>query len=201
MARRRRLWILSALLVAGTIGGFAVHRRYTRKTLANFKTVVEGKVYRSGQPGPDHLRRWRAEHGIATVINLRGADEGREEYVREREACRELGIRLIDIEWSATRQPGPEAVEALVRAFDEAPLPVLLHCAEGVDRSGVASVLAAMKIGNVDYRTARKQMGSKYASLDDAPGVVGLLRQYEASCRDRGVDPGGWAEFSAWLRR
>lgn len=200
MKRKLRWILIPVAVVALAGGGFAGYRYYTRHVLGNFDTVVQGKVFRSGQPTPEHLREWKEKHGIRTVVNLRGADLTREEYVKERDACRDLGLKLIDIEWSATRQPGPEAVQSLVKALDAAEPPVLLHCARGVDRSGVASCIAEMKIGGADYETAKKQIGSKYSRLDsDAPGVVGLLNQYEDWCRAKGIGTGGWAQFKAWL--
>jgi protein tyrosine/serine phosphatase len=194
-------WVLSmSVLFAASAGGLVSYTYYLRVVRARFDTVVPGQVYRSGQPTPAHLREWTRRYGLRTVINLRGADAEREAYLLERNACREMGLTLIDIEWSALRQPGREAVRALLDALDSAERPILIHCAHGVDRSGVASAIAAMRIGGADYETARRQIGSKYARLDaDAPGVVGLLRRYEEACRARGRDPGAWSDFEAWL--
>ena len=35
-------------------------------------TVLPGEVYRSAQPNPRLLRRWKEAYGIRTVVNLRG---------------------------------------------------------------------------------------------------------------------------------
>jgi protein tyrosine/serine phosphatase len=197
---RRRYWILGgAGILALAAAGFGGHYYYTRYVLANFKTVVPGRIYRSGQPSPKHLRQWKEEHGIRTVINLRGASD-REEYAAERQACAELGLELVDLEWSAVRMPGPEAVRKLVDVLEKSRQPVLLHCARGIDRSGVASVLAAMMIGGQDYATARKQIGSKYDRIgSESDGCLGLLFRYEADCTARGRDTGGWPQFREWL--
>lgn len=198
--RRRLRWVLIPVAVVALAGGgFAGYRYYVRTVLGNFDTVVPGRIYRSGQPTPEHLREWKEKHGVRTIINLRGADPTDEEYVLERDACRNLGLTLVDIDWSATRQPGPEAVRALIRALEGAEAPLLIHCARGVDRSGVASAIAEMRFGGADYETAKRQIGSKYGALDTEAGVVGLLHLYEDWCRARGIGTGGWAQFSRWL--
>lgn len=40
--------------------------------LGNFHEVVAGQLYRSNQPSSEQLVRYTRDHGIKTVINLRG---------------------------------------------------------------------------------------------------------------------------------
>ena len=54
--------------------------------------VVDDKDAQSGQLGAGRLSSFMAEHGIATVINLRGANPGRPWYDAEAEAVRRAGF-------------------------------------------------------------------------------------------------------------
>lgn len=40
----------------------------------NFRTVVDGEVYRSAQPASSDINRYQASDGIRSIINLRGAN-------------------------------------------------------------------------------------------------------------------------------
>lgn len=197
-AIRRR--VITALIAAVLVSGAAVGiYHYRRAATANFHVVVEGKIYRSGQPRATHLKEWRERYGLRTVVNLRG-NEAAEVYREEKTATEDLGIRLIDIEWSARRLPGREGLEMLLDTLEKGEKPILLHCAEGVDRTGVASAIAAMAVGGEDFRSALEQVSNKYHRLGpEAGGVAGLLFAYEDVCRKRGVDPGGWDQFKNWL--
>jgi protein tyrosine/serine phosphatase len=167
---------------------------------ANFRAVLEGRVYRSGQPSPSHLRAWKEKYGLRTVINLRGT--GTSDYAEERRTAQELGLGLVDLEWSAKRIPGPQAVDSLVQALESAEQPLLVHCAEGVDRSGVASALTAMVVGGQNYDDARRQLSRKYLNAPAGEsGVVGLMQKYEAWCLRERRGTGGWREFREWLQK
>lgn len=196
----RRRWILAAAGALLLVAAVPVARyQYHRFVLKNFETVIDGRVYRSAQPEPRHLREWTREHGIRTVINLRGVKSS-PTYREERRTAEELGLRLVDMEWSAQRMPGRDAVRAIVEALETAEQPVLIHCARGQDRTGVASAIAAMALGGEDYDTAREHLSSKYAGMDDeARGVVGLMVEYEEHCRREGRSTGGWPEFRRWI--
>lgn len=50
---------------------------YAIQLLGNFHEVVAGQLYRSNQPSNEELVRYTKDHGIKTVINLRGPNESR----------------------------------------------------------------------------------------------------------------------------
>jgi protein tyrosine phosphatase (PTP) superfamily phosphohydrolase (DUF442 family) len=193
--RRRRLrWAAGGILAACVVLAGALLWRYAFAT--NFSTVVPGQAYRSAQPSPETLRRWISRYGLRTVVNLRGrSDEAFHE--RERAAAAAAGVKLIDVRLSARRQPTLPALRRLIEALETAERPLLLHCRDGIDRAGVASVLAAMAIGGQDYAEARREFA--VASLGGAEdGIGGLLVEYERHCRDRGLHTGGWDRFRQW---
>lgn len=99
-----------------------------------------GGMYRLSQPSPSQLRRYRDRYGVKTVINLRGAN-GYGSYFFEQEACRELGIELIDFRLFAKSLPTVEQVVHLKELFEKIQYPALMHCKSGADRAGMGSML------------------------------------------------------------
>lgn len=70
---------------------------------------------------------------FGTVINLRDGDE-----VGERDVCDMFGVKYVNVRLSARRMPRREEILALIKVFDEAKLPVYVHCRGGADRAGLA---------------------------------------------------------------
>ncbi len=105
----------------------------------NFHTVVAGKLYRSAQPSPESIARWHHRYGIKTIVNLRGAHPKSDWYRNERGAAQALGIRLIDYRMSSSRDLSAADIEELLSILSEVDTPVLIHCKNGVDRSGLVS--------------------------------------------------------------
>ena len=199
---KRRRWrvacgvVLSALAVGLGVAAFTLHFLYVRHA---FCAVVPGQVYRSGQPPPDVLRRWVRRHGLKTIINLRGRSD-EPFHVAERRAADELGVRLVDVGLSAHYLPTKPAILRLARVLETAERPILLHCAQGLDRSDLASVLAAMAVNGDDYAAARRRMiGRCWRFGPLRRKIFGLLAEYEAHCRREGLGTGGWQQFRTWL--
>lgn len=202
--RRRRIFgrkVRVALGLVGLViavgGGWLLYQRFITR---NFHTVVEAKVYRSAQPTPEHLRRWASDHGIKTVINLRG-NETRDPVVQEIATCRKLGLAYHCIRLPNYVHPERGKMIRLVDTIAAAEKPVLIHCRAGADRTGIISVIAAMQIGGLSYDEARPHLSWRYLHLDNNPeNVGGFMKLYEDYCRDQGVSTGGWEQFNRWLR-
>lgn len=199
--RVRRRWIrwpaILIIMLAATAGSYYL---YVFELHCNFRTVVAGQVYRSAQPSYDDLVGWKREYGLKTVINLRGVRWEEDSPIRRgREAVKKVGLNLIDISLSSAIRPSPDLLRELIDAIETAPRPILIHCQSGVNRSGAASVLAAMAVGGFSYTEARKQLSARYLHFDNSPDrIVGLFLRYEAYCRDKGLGTGGWEQFKQW---
>jgi len=181
---RRRPWrwlYLAALLPVGVVGVEAA------RVLAggNVHALVPERVYRCAQPSPDALWRLVEEHGIRTVVNLRGSCEGFGWYDAECRATQELNIDQEDVCMSAGRLPAPQAVRRLIEVLDRGRYPLLLHCRRGADRTGLASAVVLLLQTDATVAEARRQMGLRY-------GHLALGRPAEL---DRFFDL-----YAAWLR-
>jgi protein tyrosine phosphatase (PTP) superfamily phosphohydrolase (DUF442 family) len=137
--------------------------------------VVEGRVYRSGQPSDDDLREASATLGLATVVNLRGAQPDQPWYIEELKTTQELGLHRLDLRFQTFDWPAREEVRELVRLLDGAREPVLLHCASGVHRSGWASAVARILAGDPPAE-ARAELASLPRTLVD--GGDGFARRF-----------------------
>ncbi|MDM9628577.1 tyrosine-protein phosphatase [Rhizobium sp. S152] len=161
---QRRLFVIPAsvvLLLATVIGGYFV---YLQKS-GNFHTVVAHELYRSAQPSSEQLASYVREHGIETVINLRGESDGAQWYSDEIATSRSLGIQHIDFEMSSSRILTPERAEQLLAIMKAAPKPILIHCQSGADRTGLVSVLYSQQIAGVRSGLAEWQLSPLYGHV------------------------------------
>jgi protein tyrosine phosphatase (PTP) superfamily phosphohydrolase (DUF442 family) len=140
--KHRRFSIIRALLtgcvcLVGSIGTFALYLVLTH----NFHVVSPGQVYRSGQVTREMLIEKAREHGIKSVLNLRGVSSDTKWYEAETQAARELGLKHYDFPLSARREVTDQEIDQLLAMIDSAPKPLLIHCKSGSDRTGLASAL------------------------------------------------------------
>lgn len=136
------------------------------RSLLNFHTVEEGRLYRSAQPILTDVTDRVREHGIKTIINLRGAHPGEFEYDQEKRLATELGVAHFDIEMSARRLPHRDDLRELFRLFDEAEYPIWIHCAAGADRTGEAAALYAMEYMGQSREQALEQLTPRFFHLE-----------------------------------
>jgi len=131
----------------------------------NFHAVVPGRFYRCAQPGVDDLREAIRKHGIRTVVNLRGVCQDMPFYLNECRIVHEAGASQVDVGFSAGRLPPVHELRHLVRALDRSEPPVLFHCRQGVDRTGLVSVLVLLLYTDTDLKEARRQLALRYGHI------------------------------------
>ena len=124
--------------------------------------VEAGRFYRSGQLSRRDLKKTIQDHGIRTVINLRGAQPLKRWYAKEVRLCEWLGVEHHSVDLSSRHIPDRDELVTLLKLFREAPKPILVHCHGGSDRTGLAAALWAMEYMGWGRRHARKQMLSPY---------------------------------------
>jgi protein tyrosine phosphatase (PTP) superfamily phosphohydrolase (DUF442 family) len=161
---------------AGVILGFAAE---AGRVLfgSNEHTVIPGKVYRTAQLSREQLERFITRNGIKTVINLRGCCPNMDWYQGDALATHATGISQEDLTFSAKRYPPATEVARLVEVFDRTEYPVVLHCARGADRTGLASTIAVLLLTDADPAVARRHMRPRYGHVA-AVGRTGLLDEF-----------------------
>jgi protein tyrosine phosphatase (PTP) superfamily phosphohydrolase (DUF442 family) len=152
----------------------------------NWHTVIPGQVYRSAQLSHDQILDAVHDAGIRTVVNLRGTCpdfdwfEGESRATRDTDACQE------DVSLSACRLPAPDELRRLVDVIDHAEYPILLHCRQGVDRTGLASALVLLLRTDATPVEARRQLSLRYGHVKIGPTWC-MLRFFDL--------------YDAWLQR
>jgi len=108
------------------------------ETSYNFKSVKEGELYRSAQPSREFLLYLKEKYKIKTIINLRTRIN-----LPEKEFAKENNINLFQIPLShfAIGLNKKKVLFFLNLIEDKNNFPVLIHCRQGKDRTGVMIAL------------------------------------------------------------
>lgn len=147
----------------------------------NFHCVAPAMAYRSAQPKAAWLDRTIHQHGIRSVINLRGDGHESAWYVNERAVAKEHGAYFENVMLSAAFAPNQRDLRRLVRVFDSAPRPVLFHCRSGGDRSGLAAAIFLLLCTDAPVEEARGQLSLRYGHnpYGRSACLHGVLDRYE----------------------
>jgi protein tyrosine/serine phosphatase len=104
-------------------------------------TVEPGRLYRSALLSPDRLLDVCRRHGITTVVDFRKEPE---EARAEAEVLARAGIRHVNL--PTGQVPSAETVAQFLRLMDtKRDEPVLIHCSQGVGRTGVFGAIYRME--------------------------------------------------------
>jgi len=164
----------------------------------NFHAVLPGRVYRSAQPGERQLERLIGRHGIRTVINLRGECEDDPWYHREKETAARLGVRFVDVGLWASLPPDRDEMRHFVKTLYETEYPILIHCQQGGDRTGLASALVLLLLTDAGLDEAKGQLSLRFGHY--AYGRAAVMDRYLAAY-ERWLRKAGLAHSPAHLRR
>jgi len=195
-------WLpLLAGCLAGPVLAAGLHWGVILGTL-NSAVVLPGHVYRSAQPDAKGLAWLVHRHGIRTVINLRGHAQTAPWYLGPAAAGASLGLSQEDVTMSASRLPSPDAVRQLVTALDRSPRPVLIHCQQGVDRTGLAAVSALLLHSDtpVDVALRSMSLGSGHVPLGRTRFIGRFFTQYRDWLAGHGL-PHSSPLFRLWATR
>ena len=165
---RPRRHLLEFVLRGGFTGlllAIGLHAGYVLAG-SNFRTVLPGQVYRCAQPTGPSLDRFIRRHGIRTVVNLRGVCPSGAWYRQEAAVTANLDVAQEDISLSATRLPSTVSARQLLEVLDRCEYPILLHCHQGADRTGLASVMIALLHTDATLPEARRHLGLRGGHLD-----------------------------------
>ena len=125
-----------------------------RLGMANFGTVIPGKLYRCNHPTPMRIRRLTRDLGLTTLINLRGVT-GTGSYHLSRDAGLRAGLDVFDLSMESRGAPHQDRILRLREIYQAMPGPGLLHCKSGADRAGLAAGLCLLFEG----RSAKEALG------------------------------------------
>lgn len=174
----------TAAVAASLLLTFVAYLAYLQLS-GNFHAVVAGQVYRAAQMDGQKLVRWKRDHGIATILNLRGQNDGADWYETERAVADRLGIAHLDFRMSAANELTPDEVQALLALMRDAPKPMLIHCMGGSDRTGLASALYVAGIAGGGEEAAEWQLSPIFGHI----GIPWLSNAWAMDVTWENVEP------------
>jgi hypothetical protein len=128
----------------------------------NFHSVVPGAVFRCAQLDGHDLQKTVRAHGILTIVNLRGCGPAAEWYLNECRVTHQLDVNQEDVSFSASRLPSVTEIRRLIDVLDHTEYPILFHCRQGADRTGLAAGVYLLLHTDSDLEAARRQLGLRY---------------------------------------
>jgi protein tyrosine phosphatase (PTP) superfamily phosphohydrolase (DUF442 family) len=163
---RARASLLRAILIGCMLGALLACAVEISRMMVdrNKHVVIPGRVYRSAQLNPERLDRFVREHNIRTVVNLRGRPFS-DWYPLQAQATQALGISQEDVTTSANRLPPPGEIRRLIEIFDQTEYPILIHCQQGADRTGLATAAYLLLYTDTDFAAAVRQCSPRYGHV------------------------------------
>ena len=170
---------------------------YLRLAFSNAHWISD-ELVRTNQPWPFQLKAWK-QRGIKTIINLRGGFETSFRAM-EVDACRRLGLELVDFVVASRDVPTREKVLAARDLFETVRYPALMHCKSGADRAGIMAVFYKHFRQGQSIREAIGQLSPRY--LHVKAGLTGVLdyifERYLTEGEPAGLSFVEWVESPAY---
>jgi hypothetical protein len=194
------IWLISGLLAA--IGLAVLMVFYRRLFCGNFGIVDPGRVYRCA-------RRWVDLPAItsacrpASILNLGHCRDRHPWRIEQMREARRRGIDLHEVSIRYDRRPSQGSLLAILNVFECCRYPLLIHCTDGADRTGLASALYLMAIRGVPPdQAAREAFSPRYGHVP-IQGIEHLhepIREYEEWLKAHGLAHAP-SRLKAWLER
>jgi len=156
---KKKILIVVALLVVVGVGYYV----WAININHNFKTISEGKVYKSGVIPPDQIADYIEKYHIKSVVDLRrpgtndlvNNPEKTPELAAEKAAVEKAGTKYFDV--GSEQIPDQATLDRFYAVMDDpANYPVLIHCHHGEGRAPLFSAVYKIEYEGVPNEEARK---------------------------------------------
>ena len=130
-------------------------------------------LYRSAQPSADALRAMQGR-GVRTVVVLRTKVPS-----EERKAASTLGLELVHVPMDGASMPSMDEIDrALAVIEDPSKRPVLVHCAQGEERTGAVMAAYRVVVQGWDPARAEEEALRLGFGFDDLEGFLVRYRDH-----------------------
>ncbi|HRK32778.1 MAG TPA: tyrosine-protein phosphatase [Tepidisphaeraceae bacterium] len=170
-------WLISAVLVV-VVAVVTIWRRFFETY--HLATVDRGKLYRDGNRGlreyRNMLRKVRPRTVITLIDNDEAADPAKPEFAAEESHLHARpGIRLEKVTIPLGGWPDALAIARFLSiATDPAQQPVVVHCAQGVRRTGM--MVAAYQMSVLGW--SKEQAKQKLLTFGHSQRTVGDVQRF-----------------------
>jgi protein tyrosine/serine phosphatase len=180
------------------------------EVLYNFHWIVPGEAARSAQAWGGLLGPFLKSRGIATLINLRGANPHWDWWLNETRTCRKRGVAHRDLPFNSRRLPARATLLEMLDAFDGAKRPLLLKCSGGQDRASFAAALYLLHARGWSAKAEAEAQFARWPYLHRPKRQQRWLQMFPAFAADRAAAQPlhDWiassyspADFKDWLER
>jgi len=155
---KKAILIVVAAVVLAAVGFYV----YAININHNFKTISEGKVYKSGVIPPDQMEDYINKYGIKSVVDLRrpgtndlvNNPEKAPELAAEKKAVEAAGGKYFDV--GSEQIPDQATLDRFYAVMDNPDnYPVLIHCHHGEGRAPLYSAVYQIEYEGVSNEEAR----------------------------------------------
>lgn len=148
------------LVLVGLIGGLVWFLFFQTYHLV---TVQEGVLYRNGNRGLREFKTALRQTGARTVVTLIDdgelADPEKSQFAHEATHCSRAGVRQERIAVKLGGWPTTDDVRKFLEiCSDPTRRPVLVHCAQGVRRTGMFVAAYQLSVLGYDKERAKKEL-------------------------------------------
>jgi hypothetical protein len=156
----------------------------------NRHAVIPGRVYRCAQPSEADLRAMVRDHHVRTVINLRGLSQVMDWYEVEARTLHDLNVSQEDVTFSANRLPSPSELRRLIDVLDHAEYPIVFHCKQGADRTGLTAAVVLLLSPDSSLSEAMRQLWPRYGHFrfGRTAAIDGFFDLYKAWLKGEGAE-------------
>ncbi|MEL7487947.1 MAG: tyrosine-protein phosphatase [Pseudomonadota bacterium] len=165
----------------------------------NTHEIAPGRLWRTYQPSPGKLKKWR-DKGVRTVVNLRGeTDSGH--FALEKEACETLGLTLVSFRVYSREAPSANMLRDARQLFKDIDYPAVMHCKSGADRTGVMGTLYRFFEEGAPLDEAMEQLSFRYGHVKQGKtGVIDYaFERYLAYADAHDKDKSSTSDFFEWV--
>ncbi len=164
---------------------------YDRHLNHNFRTITEGKVYKSGVIPPDEIADYVKKYHIKSIVDLRfpgtGDDVNNPEIPAELSAEKNAVEKLTGVNYfndGSDQVPNQKNLDLFFKIMDNKDnYPVLIHCYHGIGRAQLYSAIYRIEYEGWSNDDARHQAAFPFmfSSFDDGKPKGEYLKSYK--CR------------------
>jgi len=164
--------------------------------LRQFSVVEPGVLMRCGQPTVRDLELVRDKHGLRCIVAARGGTRHPLRgawFRRQRAFCARHGIRLEHMPLSDANRPSLDVFERfLAIVADPANQPTLVHCEQGLHRTGI--LVAAFRVAHCGWTLERAVEELRARGFETQrpkrQGLLAALAEWAEAGACRGAQPG-----------